>query len=253
MIMRGFLLLSLLLAVTISLSHATTMTITPLGKKTVTNGDILNIQISSEQQFDWGRLELKNIGDIFYILEITKITDAIAEAKVLVVPPQNPKYDGTIEINEQKHKVNVVGFETKWADQKPLQEYLTVMTQHQLSKSYIFATLIGILLLLIGAYFFKSRLKRYLIKRRKLQQIRAEQNDLMNTINTAKTREQLENVYLLKSNIKKLYSVNNGSFNRFVKQMNAIQYRPEWTDEELSLAKQSLINMKNDLEEKRGV
>lgn len=249
--MRVFVIILLLL---LSFSVlADQINISPLGKKTVTNGDMIFIQISSDLPIKWEQLQLQNIGDIFYILEIEGKTSMLAEAKVLVVPPSNPNYDGKIKISDQDFQVKLNDFIPNWKKVEPLQDYLTVLTEHHLSSSYkltLTLVIFGILLLIFG---LKNKFKLFLQKRRQQKILKLNRKHLMNQLESVKSREDLEKVYLIKSQIKELYSVEESSYKQFVRQMNAIQYKPEWTIEELASAQKALHSLKNNLREKRGV
>jgi predicted RND superfamily exporter protein len=93
----------------------------------------------------------------------------------------------------------------------------------------------------------------YINNKKKLQLYKKEQRVIKEKIDVANDRESLESVYQLKKEIEHYYDVDRQSFRLFVNVMNDIQYKPEWTDEDLARAKRSLNRMSGELREKRGI
>ena len=247
---------SLILLLILFYSWATSaaiLRVTPLDKKTITNGDMISVQLSVDEDISWNELLLQNVGEIFYVLKVEGQAQGVADAKVLVVQPKSPEYNGIMKIKDKEFKVEVSGFESNWIKESPLQEYLKVVTEHDYKQKDITWIVITLLIACFLGIIFRRKFKKIITRKAKLRRIKQEQITVMNKITSAKTRKDLENIYQLKSEIKKLYTFDIGSFNRFERQMNLIQYKPEWTEDELILAKQSLQNLQNDLKEKRGV
>lgn len=235
------------------LAQASTLRVSPISQKEITNGDLLNVELTSDEDFNWDNLKLKKIGDIFHVLEVEKRTPQLASAKVMAMPESDKSYDGFLDISGTKFKVELVGFTFNFKNISPINDFVILDSIYDLKNNNYVYFLLGILLSFLIMYLGRKKIHSIFIKYQQKKNLKQKRQKIIKILHDAKERKDFELVYQMKDSILETYQIDKKEIKDFVLSMNSIQYLPQWTSVELELAQKALEKLKQLLRDKRGI
>lgn len=206
--------------------------IRPLDQVDIENGEIYSVVVESEKSIEeLQAFKNKRINDIMYVLEVRKEFDKKI-FKVFVTDPPKKKKD--------KVDFVPVNFNYNSKNKNVGQEYITFDKKFELNQnkamSYLWLILaaIGLIVLVI----LGVKLLVYQRRVSKERQIRkAEALELQDLLQTAKIRPDFENIYKNRRKILKFLNLNEESFQEFLSYIDIIQYKPQWSENEIEETK----------------
>lgn len=206
------------------------------GEAQIKLGDILYVEIINQ---DGDRpFSGEKVAGVFHVLDkIEKNTFRV------IVSPQNPQ---NRKKNKNLDKFEMRGFNFEKGSNNITQEFLTSDIDYDLSQESLRKYIYIIIILFLLPFLFKLLIKytRSLEEKKKLA---IKRKRLKSLILKAKTREELENVYLYKKEIDKLLKVNKETLTQFTQDMNSIQYKQRWTEDDINKISKIVGEFKKDV------
>ncbi|MBD64094.1 MAG: hypothetical protein CME62_02730 [Halobacteriovoraceae bacterium] len=216
-------------------------TISKTSQEQVKNGDL--VQLELETTLSPAELEPYKhtfIQKQIYLLDFKKMTSQLYSIEVFLADPVPPAPNA--EEKPFKFKLNEFAIETD--KNRMAQEFTLMKKDYVPPKSYLFWYIIAFaVVLIILLFYLKTRPDRIFKKKLKERRVRIT-SELLTLIKTAKTREELEEIYKRRKEIKNYLDLG-VSLKRYNKTLNEIQYKPQWDETDLSQvlkAKEKLMN-----------
>jgi hypothetical protein len=199
-------------------------------------GDIVEVEVINQ---DNEKLNIKSnrLGNVFYILE------NIEENKFRVVV--SPKTSADKKITDDLDKFEYRGFKFSKDLNNLTNDYIVKDINIEIEtnqKSWAWILLIIILLAII-IHFAPSFIKKYKDK----IEVRRKKRFLINKIVKIKTRNDIEEVYRYKNELKTLFNISNETYKEIVNEINKIQYKKTWSDTDKSLANKVIKKLKGEV------
>lgn len=219
-------------------------TIRPLGSDNIiVNGEIYNVALeSSLTDEEVEAYQNSKINEIMYLLEYNRDLKP-RQLKVFVTDPPQKKQD---DENKEEIIFSFEGFQYKPEQKIKNPKLFSFQENKSFSENEIrmatiaIAALISLIIFIILLKVFK----RWSLGRAKNRERQSEIENLKETISTAKSRPEFERIHRLRKNV---YSINPEppkDFDILIAKIYSIQYKSEWSDEELT----ELIQLKNKVE-----
>ena len=199
-------------------------------------GDILYVEVinkSGNKVFDG-----KRIGNLLYVLDKTdKNTFRV------IVSPENTK-NKKIEPNADTFELS--GFKFEKGLDNYTQNFELDLKQYELEEASYKRYLIYLLIIFLSPFALKYFLI-FLRKYEKKQKQRLKRKRLKTMILKAKTREELERVYQYKREIKEYLKIEEDNLEDFLREMNNIQYKKRWSEEDIGSISKVVSKFKKDV------
>lgn len=216
-------------------------TVKPLGdNRTIVNGEIYNVVLESElSDEEVEAYQNSKINEIMYLLEYDKNLKP-RQLKVFVTDPPQKKQE---DENKEEIIFSYQGFQYK-PEQKiknpklfSFQENKTFTDEEIRIASIGLATLVALIIFVILLKVFK----KWSQSRAKKRDEKNEIEKLKESILLAKTRQEFEKIHRLRKKIYRFNSEPPKDFEMLLLKIYSIQYKSEWSEEELS----ELVQLKN--------
>lgn len=199
----------------------------------ITNGDTLEMAIDSKlTDQDLAKFEGKRVNEIIYVLEYQSHTQPKSFRVIVSNPPAKKA--------KTKYPFSLKNFDYKFDKELVPKEFIILKgDEYEISNNTV--SIIGIVIVAVlfiaGFYLYGPLRKRYFrSKAKKANRERAQK--LIDEFNNAKERADFERLYLQRREIKEYSENYDNKLDRFFKDLNKIQYRPEWSTVELEEIKQ---------------
>jgi hypothetical protein len=200
-------------------------------------GDILEIEVINQDN-NTTELTSKRVGPAFYILETLD-----NKTYRVVVSPERKKTPTNTTDKVEVDKFEYRGFKFSKDLANLTNEYVFKKIDLELtkeSKTKIYLTIIFILAL-IALYVWGPRLYNAYKKKRKIE---ARKKFLKSKIQAIKSRKDIEEIYKHKNEINELFNLENKVYKEFVNDMNQIQYKKSWSEEDKIIASKAVKNLR---------
>lgn len=228
--------------------------ILPTTKEPLFNGDLTVVDIKTNLSEDQlVSYEGKRIGGKFYVVNV--ISGLKKQFEVFVLNPTKPMPQNKKSKKKKRDIVTVSeDFNIQFDKNRVSQNFI------MLERKYTKPTptnwwKIGFLILL--SLFFLDLFIRFIfkpmrknIRRRKKWKEKA--NFYIEKLETVKTREDFEYIYRVRSDINKLLEFDNQAFKKFYDELNRIQYKRDWTDEDQARL-EKIFKKKGEVRFKSGI
>lgn len=195
-------------------------------------GDILEVEVFNQGDSEFN-LKENRLGNIFYILE------NIEENKYRVVV--SPKKNADNE-KDEKNIFEYRGFKFNKDLKNFTNEYVTKEVELDFERSGVYyIKYIIIALIMIFFIWFGPRLYEKYNNQKKINQ---RKKYLMKKINNSKTRNDIEEIYRYKQEWKDLFEISSDSYNHIIQNINIIQYKKSWNDEDRIIANKAIKKLR---------
>ncbi|MCO4754677.1 MAG: hypothetical protein KC478_09340 [Bacteriovoracaceae bacterium] len=229
-----------------TLVTAEIFTIRPIDKTKISTGDVLSVQIEAKQSSsELPELVGERIGGVFYVLEQNG-----EKLKVIVANPQS--VEGVREKTSNQYRL--VGFDYEFKKSQPIQDFIIEDKEYDLDETMGPFWLVVISLITFGIFFIIFKLYRQKVRDRQLKERkRADAHELLNKFKKASTREELEELYLTRNEVRELIDFNEKHFLDFLQLLDSHQYKKEWSESELLEVREKLSKLNKNLSVKSGI
>lgn len=203
-------------------------------KATLKLGDIVYVEIINQD--GQKKFQGEKVGGILHVLGNTN-----EDVYRTIVAPENPKNK-----KQTTDKFELRGFEFGKGVDNMTQNFETadidyVVEASAKQKYYLILILLFLLPFLIKGFF---QLAKKLEEKKKIKIKKAK---LRKLILSAKTREELEKVYYYKKEIEEYLKIEESIFNLFKDDMNNIQYKKRWDEDDITRISKTVGEFKKDV------
>jgi hypothetical protein len=212
-----------------------TLEFTPLGDyQVIAPGLITNIKFKAQQEIPFQRLVGEKIAPIFFLLEVDK-----KSLKVLVTETDKDKE--TLKVGDQAFRIKIKGFDYR-ESKNQIKDFIFEEMEIQKSwfEKYLYLVILLAVLLMglfLGWTFYQK------LKFKKAQQ-RIKTN-MQQKILKAELRPDFEELYSLRKELEE-YQIIDDCVLSLLKEINKIQYKPQWTEEDAKvLVEKKQVIVKN--------
>lgn len=213
-----------------------------LEKGEKSTGDIVEFSIDNISLSKVRSLKNTRVNKLLYILDSYEKNDTIIIEAIISELKQNEKLD------ESEDTYKIVGLNYKYSDIKLGQDFAIVDNKISLAKSKLLYVIFCLLLILIIFIVVRCYLKK---KKNKEDQLKRKKRLNINVMQL--NRNHFEFIYRERNELFDLYEVDKKYFKKFEEELNKIQYKKEWTEEEFTSVKNQYEGFSKNMREKNGI
>lgn len=216
----------------------------PIDVVEITNGEIYRVKVQSELTDD-ELVKFKNqkINKIMYVTDV--IIEENREFEVFITNPDVKKENS----EDEKEVFSWEQFQFKPTQKDVNSDLFAFQKNYKIDKKNIVNLIVFSFIAFIVVFGIIYVLKKYLRNKREKYLRREKINKLENLVKSADKRIDFELIYNSKEEILKYKLYNESKLNKLLNTINDIQYKKEWTDEELN----ELVNLKKLLRSSDGI
>jgi hypothetical protein len=215
----------------------------------VYRGDIIKFKVETTLSMnELEKYQNKRVDDLLYILSITKKNnDIIAEA---IIAEKGLKE----KVEKPLDQFTVYNLDFVATKKKSIKDFILMDSGEKSTKSMINILLIIIflLLLIISPLIFKL-IKKKKEKKIKWKKWKLNQNVIEIELRDTRDRKDLENIYKKRIEIDEYFYFDKESKTNFVNLINKIQFKKDWSGEELASALAKYKSFYSSIEVKNGI
>jgi hypothetical protein len=216
-----------------------------------TTGDLVTFKVESELGFnELQKYKNKRVGDILYVLEVNRDGNGVFIRGILASPQQ--KKATTEKKIEPRDIFTIKNLDYKPSENESLKDFIIYngpdveFSEESKKALKIFMALIG---LVLGLLIIRKMLKIRNLKNKEKKRI----EKLENEIKSYSSKQEFESFYINRKNILDDFRFETNKYDSFIVSLNLIQYKESWSDEELTLIKESYSKLIETLGRKNGI